>query len=149
MLGVLYDRVGETKLAEDIYKYGLTFKTGHLELLNNYHNFLVKQERHSEAQYIASELENYNDPDPFKWLDLADKELRESNYRKAIRLYSKASELADYLHQPYAGIAKANFELGRYEEALNSIKLALEHAHTKQSTSIYEAKFKQMQSHIN
>lgn len=149
MLGVLYDRIGKPQLAEDIYLYGLSFKTGHLELLNNYHNFLVKSNRHSEAEYIASELENYNDPDPFKWLDLADKELREKNYRKAIRLYSKASELADYLHQPYAGIAKANFELGRYDEAIDSIKLALEHAHTKKSNSIYQEKFEQMQSQIN
>ncbi len=149
MLGVLYDRTGANQAAEKTYLYGLSFKQGHLELLNNYHKHLVQANRHGEATMIANELENYHDPDPFKWLDIADKEFRDNNLRKAIRFYEKAAELADYLHQPYAGIARANFKLGRSDQAIKAMQKALENSHTKHTTSIYQAKYDYFKSHKN
>ncbi|WP_223789039.1 tetratricopeptide repeat protein [Marinicella meishanensis] len=141
MLGVLYDRIGANEYAERAYIYGLSFSQGHLELMNNYHKFLVNAGRLNEAQMIANELENYNDPDPFKWLDLANQEMAQANYRKAIKFYEKAAELADYMHQPYAGIAKASFELGLNAQAIRAMQQALENSHTAQTTSIYQAKY--------
>jgi hypothetical protein len=148
ILGVLYQNMNQNVFAERAYRYGLSFGHDQLELLNNYHNFLVTEKRHSEAEIIAQELTNYNDPDPFKWLDLADQEFKKGNYRKSIKLYEKASEKADYLHQPYAGIAKANYLLGRPNQAIASMELALDNAHTKKTTSIYQAKYEYLKSHI-
>ncbi|MCB1583056.1 MAG: hypothetical protein KDI92_08330, partial [Xanthomonadales bacterium] len=147
ILGVLYQQLNQLDYAERAYRYGLAFGFDQLELLNNYHNFLVHTNRQDEALLIAQELTNYNDPDPFKWLDLADQEFKKGNYRKSIKLYEKAAEKADYLHQPYAGIAKANFMLGRNELAFKSMEMALANAHTQQATSIYQAKFEYMKSH--
>lgn len=147
ILGVLYQQMDQFHYAERAYRYGLAFGNDQLELLNNYHNFLVHTNRKKEAQIIAKELTNYNDPDPFKWLDLADNEFKKGNYRKSIRLYEKAAEKADYLHQPYAGIAKANFMLGRNDLAIKSMEMALTNAHTQKATSIYQAKYDYIKSH--
>lgn len=149
LLGVLYDRMGESQYAENAYLHGLNLGGDQLELLNNYHHFLLAAKRDEEAQVIANALASYDDPDPFKWLDLADKQLNEGHYRKAIGFYEKAIEKADYLHQPYAGLAKANFMLGRPNQAIKAIEQALANAHTQQSTSIYQAKYEYFKSHSN
>jgi len=146
MLGVLYDKLGYQQLAENIYRYGLSVSDEQLELLNNYHHLLVKQNRDKEAAVIAKTLDEYDAPDPFRWLDLADAEMREGRYLRAIRYYEKASELADYLHQPYAGIARANFHLGRTQMAIQAIEAALAHSHSPGSTSIYQQKYDQLKS---
>jgi hypothetical protein len=148
LLGVIYQRNQQEVFAERTYRYGLSFGHDQLELLNNYHKFLTQANRIDEANTIAQELENYHDPDPFKWLDLADKELAEKNYLQAIKLYEKAAEKADYLHQPYAGIAKANFFLGRTTLAIKAMKLALENSHTQQTSSIYQAKYEIIQKQL-
>lgn len=148
LLGVLYQHINQYEMAEHSYLYGLTFGFDQLELLNNYHNLLMATNRFEEADLIAEQLSNYNDPDPFKWLDLADYEFKVGNYHKAISLYEKAAEKADYLHQPFAGIAKANYMLGRKYKAMESMEMALENAHTKQATSIYQAKYEYIKSHL-
>jgi len=149
ILGVLYQRMDQNALAERAYRYGLSFGFDQLELLTNYHNFLTQQNRVQEAAEIARELENYDDPDPFKWLDLADAELKKGNYRQAIRLYENAAEKAEYLHQPYAGLAKAYFHLGRPNQAIEAIKQALENSHTRQTTSLYQAKYELLKNQQN
>ncbi len=148
MLGVLYQRMGLLELAETAYQYGLSFGRSQLELLNNYHKFLIANNRLSEAKVIANELTNYNDPDPFKWLDLADREFKLNNYRKSIKLYEKAIEKANYLHQPYAGLAKAYFQLGYYDKASKAMELAMEHVHNRQNASIYQAKYNLIQKQL-
>ncbi len=147
ILGVLYNRMEQKQYAEKTYIHGLGLDGNQMELLNNYHHFLLAAKRDDEAQIIATALANYDDPDPFKWLDLADKQLKAGHYRKAIGFYEKAAEKADYLHQPYAGMAKANFALGRSDLAIKAMKLALENSHSKQSTSIYQTKYDYLKSH--
>ncbi len=144
ILGVIYSRLGHKEYAERVFQYGLSTGKNQLELLNNYHNLLVQLNRHEDAALIAKKLENYDDPDPFKWIDLANAEMRETNYNKALLLFEKAAEKANYLHQPYAGIAQANFQLGRTNRAIKAMKLAIKNSHRHQTTSIYQAKYDQM-----
>ena len=144
MLGVLYDRMGYVGYAERLFVYGLSFGHDQLEMLNNYHKLLTRNNRFQKAQEIAQILDDYNDPNPFKWLDLADEELQEKNYLRAIKYYEKAAQKAEYLHQPYAGLAKANFFLGRTKQAIAAIRKAIENTHNGQMISVYQTKYDQM-----
>ncbi|MCX7554906.1 hypothetical protein OS175_13585 [Marinicella sp. S1101] len=146
ILGVLYHRTGHQQWAENSYLYGLSLKGDHLELLNNYHNLLITNGRHSEAEQVATVIASYDNPDPFRWLDLADEELAADNLRKSIRFYEKAIEKADYLHQPYAGIAAANFKLGRIDQALTAMEMAMKNAHTIKTTNRYQVKYNALKS---
>ena len=47
------------------------------------------------------------------------------NYSAAIRHYKKAAKMADYLHEPLAGIARSQYLLGNFRPARNAIKKAL------------------------
>ncbi|WP_154224201.1 tetratricopeptide repeat protein [Marinicella rhabdoformis] len=146
MLGVLYDRMGHVDFAERLFEYGLSFGHDQLEMLNNYHKLLVRNNRVNKAQEIAVIIDEYNDPNPFKWLDLADQELKNKNYLRAIKFYEKAIQKADYLHQPYAGLAKANFFLGRTNQAIKAITKAIENSHNGQVVSVYQSKYDHMKS---
>ncbi len=146
MLGVLYGRMGHANYAERLFEHGLSFGHDQLEMLNNYHKLLERNNRTAKALEIATILDDYDDPDPFKWLDLADQELKNENYIRAIRYYEKAIQKADYLHQPYAGLAKANFFLGRTHKAIAAIRQAIENAHNGQMVSVYQTKYDVMKS---
>ncbi len=145
VLAVIYQKIGEQKLAEDTLLYGLSFGGDQLELLYNYHKLLVATERLQEAEEVSLKIDQYDDPDPFKWLDIADIELRSKNYRLALKYYRQASEKASYLHQPYAGMAKAYYHLGQKHKAIEAMEIAIANSHRKQMTSIYQAKHKLME----
>ncbi len=141
MLGVLYRRIDNEQVAERVFKYGLSLKTDQIELLNNYHKLLLNAGRHNEAAVVAKKLANHNNKDPFNWIDLANSEFNEKNYTNTIKYFEKAIELADYLHQPYAGIAKANFMLGRPNQALKALNQAIDNTRHKKTKSIYQVKY--------
>lgn len=146
LLAVLYQNLNLEEYAERAFIYGLSFAKDQMELLSNYHRFLVSQGRDDEAQVVLTVLDDYDDPDPFKWIDLADQKLIEKNYRAAIKYYQKANERASYLHQPYAGMAKAYFYLGQNIKAENAIKHAIEQSYDVQFTSAYKAKYNYFKS---
>ncbi len=149
MLGVLYRRLGNEQVAEKVFKYGLSIDPYQLELLNNYQKLLVKSNRMDEANIIADLLKNHNEKDPFNWIDLANAELNEMNYSNAIKYFKRATELADNLHQPYAGMAQAHFLLGRPNQALKAMDMAMVKTKHIKTKSFYQAKYDYYKSNSN
>lgn len=142
IMAVLHEKINRYDYAEKLYIYGLKYGNEKFELLNNYHSLLEKLDRHDEANVIASRLKRYDDPNPFKWVALADQAYHAKNYYAAISYYKKAAKLADYLHQPYAGIAKSYYQVGNIQMAQKAIVKALENSHKEQTSSIYQKKYK-------
>lgn len=145
VLGVIYQATGDDEMAEKTLLYGLSLGGDQLELLYNYHKLLIATGRSGEAEVVSLKIDQYDDPDPFKWLDLANAELADKNYRLALKYYQLAAQKADYMHQPFAGMAKAHYHLGQTGKAVKAIKQAMANSHQNRMTSIYQAKFQQMQ----
>lgn len=141
IMAVLHEKINRFDYAEKLYLYGLKYGNEKFELLNNYHSLLIKLNRHDEANEIAYNLESYVDPNPFKWVSLADKAYHAKNYRAAISYYKKAAKMADYLHQPYAGIARSYYMIGNIQLAQVAMKKALANSHKKQTISLYQTKY--------
>ena len=141
MLAVIHGRLGYPDYAEKLYLYGLKYGREKFELLHNYHILLVKQERTEEAEKIAIELGEYDDPDPYKWVSLGNVSYDGGDYTTAIHYYKKAIKMADYLHEPYEGIARAEFSRGKLNSARRAIEKAIKNAHKKETASIYQAKY--------
>jgi len=141
MLAVIHERAGKMEHAEKLYKYGLKYGGDSFVLLNNYHNLLVELNRVQEADEIAIRLRKYHDPNPYKWMELGHKEYAASNFSKAIFYYSKARELAHYLHEPYAGIAKAHYSLGNLSSAKRSLKKAIKNAQNQPVSDKYQQQY--------
>jgi len=141
MMGLLHARLGYPVYAEALYLYGLEYGLEKLEILNNYHALLKRLNRTEDANKIALRLEQYDDPNPFKWIRLADIAYAGREYKTAISYYRKAAAMVDYLPQPYAGIARSEYMLGNTRSARNAMRIALEKSHEDDSTALYRAKY--------
>ncbi len=141
MMGLLHARLGYPGYAEALYLYGLEHGIEKLEILNNYHALLKRLNRTEDANKIALRLEQYDDPNPFKWIQLADIAYAGQNYDTAIFYYKKAARMADYLHEPYAGIARSQYMLGNSHSARQSMKIALKKSDKPDFTALYQAKY--------
>ena len=141
MLAVIHERAGKMEHAEKLYEYGLKYGGDSFVLLNNYHNLLIGLNREQDANKIAIRLRKYDDPNPYKWMELGHKEYDARNFSKAIFYYTKARELAHYLHEPYAGIAKAHYSLGNLSSAKRSLKKAIENSQNQPITDKYEQQY--------
>ena len=141
MMALLHSRLGYLDYAENLYRYGLQYGIENLEILNNYHTLLKQLNRTEDANKIASRLEKYEDPNPFKWIKLADSAYADKEYQTAIAYYKKASTMADYLHEPYAGIARSQYLLGNTRSARANMRIALEKSYQQETKTLYQTKF--------
>lgn len=149
MMGIVHNRLGYKNLAEEWYVYGLGFNTDQFEILKNYYALLKKMNRGQEAKKIALQLSQYNVENPFEWITLGDNAFDNKNYQLAIKNYKKASDLAKYLHEPYAGIARSQFMLGNTKKAYKAMKAAIKNTNKDEVLSIYQAKYESLSSQLN
>lgn len=141
MMGIIHARKGFYEHAEKLYVYGLEYGEEKLELLNNYHDLLVKRGRLEDAKEIANQLSNYEDLNPYKWISVADAAYNAKDYSTAITYYRKALKMAEYLHEPHAGIARSQYLLGNPAAAAKEIRKALKKSHKQKTTALYQTKY--------
>ncbi|MBV1910080.1 MAG: hypothetical protein KUG78_12320 [Kangiellaceae bacterium] len=141
MLALIHERAKRTHYAEQLYEYGLKYGGDNLELLSNYHQLLENANRTDEAKIIAKRLRKFKDPNPYKWINLGNKEFEEKDYSSAIYYYKKANKMADYLHEGYAGIARSYYSQGHLRSAKWAIKKAIEKSKNLRTRRNYEAEY--------
>lgn len=146
MMGVLHGRLGLITEAEKLFQYGLIYSSEYEVLLKNYHSLLIRSNRIAEADEFALKLAKYDNPDPYSWIQLADDAYQDQNYKQAIVYYRKAAKMANYLHEPYAGIARAKYHLGKNKAASKSILKALTNSHNEETTRRYQSKYEFFQA---
>ena len=144
MMALLHKRTGYISHAENIYQYAIKAGEDKLSALNNYHSLLLSLGKTGKAQEIESELEKYNDPNPFIWLSIGNSAYNNGNYRKAIRYYNKAKNLAPYMHDIYAAIARSEYQLGNLNKAKKTLTIAKEKSHQQKTKLIYLKKIEML-----
>ncbi|TQV89668.1 tetratricopeptide repeat protein [Aliikangiella coralliicola] len=149
MMAVVYSNTGQLDTAAELYRYGIENSENKLDLLSNYHTLLKKTGQIEEAAKIAKILDQYDDPNPFKWVRLANTAYNARNYSRAIYYYKKASRAAPYLHEPYAGIARSNFQMGRLTSAQQAMEKALQNTHKHNTKKLYQAKYEMLSQLLN
>lgn len=139
-MAVLYRRAGDPAKSEEIYQYGITHLSGKASLLRNYRVLLMEQGRVEEAGKINRVLAELDEPNPFDWLHAGLEAYNSGDFRDAISFYAKAVEIAPYLHESYAGMARAHYMLGNKTRARRELKKAQKFSNQKSVQSLYEAK---------
>ncbi len=74
---------------------------------------------------------------------------QDKDFELAIVYYRKAAKMANYLHEPYAGIARAKHRLGKNKAAQNSMLKALANSHKEETTKRYQSKYEFFQAMID
>ena len=142
-MAVLHERMGEKEKARELYLFGLQYgeKSAEFDLLYNYHILLKTTGQAEELAIVEERLNRYKDKNPFRWVSKGEQALVSKNYRAAIRYFQKASKLASYLHEPYAGIAKAQAALGNAKAAKRALRKAIEKSRKAETKNLYQLKY--------
>ena len=140
MLAVTYKRAGDLVKAEEIYRYGIANAEDKLTLLKNYHILLSSEGRTTEAQVINRMLITMHDPSPIHWFNVARHSYDINDYRNAILFYSRAIEIAPYLHEAHLGMALSYYQLGQYRNAERSLNQAIDNVNDFNTRDLYESK---------
>ncbi|QYK02556.1 tetratricopeptide repeat protein [Shewanella psychrotolerans] len=94
MLAVIFRHLEQDAQAESIYLYGLSVKPNNLNLLFNYQVLLTRNDRYIGADLLHNRIDNAKDPSPFRWVTLGNEHYENKGYRRALKYYNKAIELA-------------------------------------------------------
>jgi tetratricopeptide (TPR) repeat protein len=143
MMGIIHKRLGYLDIAENLYLYGLSLDKNNMTIMNNYYALLKQQNRLQEAQKIELQLKHHATRNPFYWIERADNAYAVKEYQLAFKYYKKASSIANYLHQPYAGIAKSKQKLGKAKAAHIAINKAIKNLHTNTNKDKYQEVYEQ------
>jgi len=95
IMAIIHSQAGYDDYAEKLYLYGLKYaqttetnkKHQHLDLLNNYHSLLKRQDRLKEAEVIYSQIGMSKEINPFKWINLGNNAYNKRNFHIAIYYY--------------------------------------------------------------
>ena len=140
MLAIVFDRAGDKRKSEEIYRYGIQYADRRVSLLRNYGIFLRREGRVAEAEEIDAMLAEQNDPNPFDWIYAGLEAYNDGEFRKAIDLFGKSVQLAPYLHEGHFGLAKAYYQLGNLTRAKHELEQAMSNAEAATTRELYEVK---------
>ncbi|MGX5202949.1 tetratricopeptide repeat protein [Aliikangiella sp. IMCC44632] len=149
MLALIYENLGYSNIADNLYQFGTEQNSKDAELLSNYLVFLKKQGRIAEANDIEKRLLSLDIKNPFERIDLGNEALAKQNLKLAAVHFKKAIEIAPYLDEGYLGLAKVHFQLGNMTKAERAFKQAKEKALGKKRKALVEAKLFALQSYDN
>lgn len=140
MMGIIYRRAGDLQKSEEIFLFGIQQAKDKADLLRNYRNLLLAQDRDTEAAIIQQRLIALEDPDPFDWLLAGHKAYNDGDLTDSVRFYRQALELAPYLHEAHFGVAKSFFLQRRLKDAEFHLQQAKKHAYRAEERRLYDAK---------
>jgi Tfp pilus assembly protein PilF len=139
-LAIAHRRAGALDRAEALYLYGIERADDKLSLLKNYQALLDFEGRQADARNIANRLENMDDPSPYNWLHLAQSAESEGDFESAARYYRRAIAKAPYLHKAHLGLALANYQQGKLDDAHLAMQDAVNRVMKPATSRLYETK---------
>ena len=140
MLAIVFDRAGDKRKSEEIYRYGIQHAQRRVSLLRNFSIFLKREGRAAEAEQIDALLAQQNEPNPFDWIFAGLQAYSDGEFQRAIRLFRKSVQLAPYLHEAHFGLAKTYYQLGNLSQAEQELEQALNKATAGTTRKMYEVK---------
>ncbi len=149
MMAILHEKIGQDAQAEKIYQHGIRYNKINFDLISNYYLLLQRLDKINEANQIAHLLKQFEQPDPFKWIKQGDKKYEEGDYVSAVLFYKKAIKIADYLHEPYFGIARVEFLRGNLGRSRKAMEKALNNAKRNNKISLYQTKLQLLSEMMN
>ena len=139
-LGVVYLRRGDLARAERVLSFALQAAPDSPQLLTNYVQALRKLGRTAEADTFQAHLTAVEPTPPFYWFVQGEAALHRGDFLAARELFLKEIDRSPDYHEFHYGLAVADFQLGRLDEARREMTLAMEGAIKRTDHDLYAAK---------
>jgi tetratricopeptide (TPR) repeat protein len=139
-LGVIYQRHGNLKDAEQVLSYVLEREPENTDVMSNLVGVLGDLGRVAERTVLTLKLEQLQPHPPFSYFNLGRKAIRDGNFKAARDLFAKEIDRAPYYHEFHFWLAVAYVGLGDMGPARDELALAIEYSTNRNDREIYAAK---------
>jgi len=139
-LAVIYQRHGDTALAEKVYRAALVREPENLLVLRNLQPVLAALGKHAEAQALVKQLAAIEPTPPFHYFDLGVKAYEGGNYAAAKALFAREVKRMPYYDEFHFWLALACLRLGDLDTARVQLALAFDTSTRPGNRELYSAK---------
>ena len=148
LLALLHKRKGDVKTAEQLYLAALNKEVTNVNIIDNYATLLKEQGRLLLAKRILQRIDKINDPNPYNWLQKAQRARQEQQYYKAIKHYKKAIKMAPYVSQAYIELHEVYLIQNKRQQAINILKKSLKSLDDTEQQRKHIKLLQQLNSHL-
>jgi len=144
LMALLHKRKGDLDSAEKIYEIAKVSGGVNINLLSNYQVLLKSLGKYQQAELIGQELNQLDDPNPYRWLEQAMLAKQKSHYRSAERKYLKVIVMAPYVTQAYISLYDIYLKQGKFAQAKLILEQSLEWVYEVKQRKAYKNKLYQL-----
>ncbi|NQZ81803.1 MAG: hypothetical protein HRT52_12380 [Colwellia sp.] len=144
LMALLHKKKGDLASAEKMYKIAKVHGEANINLLSNYQVLLTTLDKFQEAELIQQELDQLDDPNPYRWLEQAMLAEQKLQYRSAERKYLKVIDMAPYVTQAYLSLYDIYLKKGKLTKAKVILEQSLEWVYEVKQRQRYKSKLYQL-----
>jgi Tfp pilus assembly protein PilF len=145
-LGVIYQRHGDTPMAERSFRLALEREPENVVVMHNLAPLLAQLGKHEESQALARRVASLQPEPPFHFFDLGMKAMAREDFGAAKALFAREVKRAPYYDEFHFWLGLAHLRLGEAAQAREQITLALDTSTTRVGRALYSAKLAQMRA---
>jgi tetratricopeptide (TPR) repeat protein len=147
-LAVLNNQVAHDQNTEKLYEFAINNTHRTVNLVSNYAQYLEKRGKKDKAASLLAEVDSNKDQNPYDWLDIANRYLKEKDFDLALKYYKKALALGPYIHEVHFGLAQIYWYQGQTSKALKSLEKAQSLTFEDPTKRLYVAKASTIQQSL-
>ncbi|QOY96801.1 tetratricopeptide repeat protein [Massilia sp. UMI-21] len=145
-LAVIYDRHGDTALAEQTYRSALEREPENVMVMRNLQPVLAALGKHDEAQALGQRVASIEPFPPYYHFDKGMLALREGDFDKAKKLFEREVRRAPYNDEFRFWLGVAHLRLGDVRHAREQIARAVDTSTREEMRQLYSAKLAYLRS---
>jgi Tfp pilus assembly protein PilF len=145
-LAVVYQRHGDTALAEQVLRAALEREPENLVVMQNLVPVLAAVGKGGEAEALAKRIASIEPNPPFRFFDQGMEALKAGDVRAAKALFEREVKRAPYYDEFHFWLAIACLRLGEQAQAREQLALALENSTRRDARDLYSAKLAYLRS---
>lgn len=144
-LAVIYQRNGQPRLAEQVYRAALAYEPDSLIMLQNLVPVLSANGKADEAAALAQRIARLNPEPPYYYFDQGMAAYRAGDYAQARTQFAREVARAPYNDEFHFWLGVANFQLGEIDTAKKQLALARDNSLRSDTRARYSAKLAHLQ----
>jgi Tfp pilus assembly protein PilF len=148
-LAVLLMKNRQNRLAGQLLKFVIDNKRATANVFSNYILYLKKSGKTNAVDSFIAQIDEVEEDNPYKWLDLAQGALDKNTLALATKYFKKALKLAPYLDEAYFGLAKCAYLNNELLVAEKYLLEATEIAFVPKHKRLYSAKLSMLRSELD
>lgn len=140
LLAILYNRKGHEELAYEVYDFMDRHKLATFTAVDNFAALLRQRHDYERANNLSDSIKSITESNPYTWINRGKAHFEEGRLTLASKYFTKATEKANYIHEPYLYLAQIYVQQRRIKAAREALEKAHSLAYLPEDEKRYKAK---------